>query len=68
MDHLAEWVGHMHYPSRKVTDLPEFAPSRAHLLLTGVHGYLPHHNNEVQVEREIPYNAVWQHHWHQLNV
>ena len=32
-------------PQEKCANLPDFTPERAHLLLEGVYGEFPHHNN-----------------------
>ena len=50
-------------PSEENAHLPGFTPERAHLLLKGVYGDFPHHNNELHLEGGIADDALWQHSW-----
>ena len=47
-------------------DLPEFSPSRAHLLLEGFYGDHLHHNVMAYLDGFILYNAMWKRSWRQL--
>ena len=53
-------------PPEENTDLPGFTPERAHLLLQGVYGNFPHHNNGSHMDRGITGGALWQRCWRQL--
>ena len=44
-------------------DLPEFTPERAHLLLHGVYGDFPHHNNGSHLEGGVVDDALCQYCW-----
>ena len=41
-------------------DLPGFHPERAHLLLQGVYGDFPHHNDRSHLDGGISDDAAWQ--------
>ena len=47
-------------------DLPGFAPESAHLLLQGVYGDFPHHNDRSHLDGGIADNAAWQRRWCRL--
>ena len=47
-------------------DLPRFTPERAHLLLQGVYGDFPHHNDGSHLEWGIVGDAAWQRRWRRL--
>ena len=47
-------------PSEENSDLPDFTPERAHLLLREVYGDFPHHNNGSHDD------AIWQRRWRRL--
>ena len=53
-------------PPEENSDLPEFHPERAHLLLQGVYGDFLHHNNGSHRERGIADEAAWQRLWRRL--
>ena len=57
--------GYSTHPEKNA-DLPEFSPESAHLLLQGVYGDFPHHNNESHMDRGITEDAAWQHCWQRL--
>ena len=40
-------------PQEENTDLTDSTPEYAHLLLQGVYGYFPHHNNGSHIDREF---------------
>ena len=44
-------------------DLPGFTPERAHLLLLGVYGDFPHHNDGSYLDEGIADDTLWQRHW-----
>ena len=48
-------------PLEKNNDLPGFAPESAHLLLQGVYGDFPNHNDGSHLDRGISDDAAWQH-------
>ena len=50
-------------PLEENADLPGFAPESAHLLLQGVYGDFPHHNDGLHLNRRIADDAAWQRHW-----
>ena len=53
-------------PPEENSDLPDFAPESAHLLLQEVYGYFPHHNNGLHLDGGIADDAIWQRRWHRL--
>ena len=54
-------AGHPHTSSREEgVDLPNFPPSRAHLLLTGVYGDQLHHNDGSHLDGGVADGVVWQ--------
>ena len=55
-------------PPEENADLPGFTPERAHLLLQGVYGDFPHHNNGSHLDGGIVEDALWQLRWCQLAV
>ena len=50
-------------PPKENKDLPDFTPERARLLLQGVYGDLPHHNDGSHLGRGVTDDAVWQRCW-----
>ena len=44
------WGGDMPPPEENA-DLPGFTPERVHLLMQGVYGGFPHHNEELHLDR-----------------
>ena len=46
-------------PQKYGTNLPDFEPSRVHLLFQGVYGYHLHHNNGLHLDGVVAYNTVW---------
>ena len=46
--------------------LPGFTPERAHLLLQGVYGNFPHHNDGSHLDGGIEVDALWQRRWRRL--
>ena len=53
-------------PPEENADLPVFAPESAHLLLQGVYGDFPHHNDGSHLDMRIADDAAWQQSWRQL--
>ena len=53
-------------PQEENTDLLGFTPERAHLLLQGVYGDFPHHNDGSHLDGGIADDAAWQRCWHRL--
>ena len=53
-------------PPEENTDLPGFTPERAHLLLQGVYGDFPHHNDGSHLDGGITDDAAWQRCWRRL--
>ena len=53
-------------PPEENADLLGFTPERAHLLLQGVYGDFPHHNNGSHLDEGIVDNAAWQCRWRRL--
>ena len=49
-------------------NLPKFTPERAHLLLQGVYGELPHHNDGSHLDGRVADNAIWKHRWRRLDM
>ena len=47
------------HPPEENADLPGIHPEHAHLLLQGVHGYLPHHNDRLHLDGRIADDAAW---------
>ena len=45
-------------PPEKNADLLGFTPERAHLLLQGVYGDFPHHNDGLHLDGGIPDDAA----------
>ena len=52
-------------PQEEGVDLPEISPTRAYLLLQGVHGDFPHHHDGSHLDGGFPYNNIIQRlcHW-----
>ena len=59
-------LGGMPPPPEENAYLLGFTPERAHLLLQGVYGDLPHHNDGSHLDRGIADDAVWQRRWRRL--
>ena len=55
-----------HPPPEENADLLGLTPDRAHLLLQGVYGDFPHHNNGLHLEGGNADDAPWQRRWRQL--
>ena len=53
-------------PREAIADLPAFTFKMAHLLLRGVYGDSPHHNDGSHLDRGVADNALYKSHWHQL--
>ena len=53
-------------PPEENADLLGFTPEGARLLLQGVYGDLPHHNDGSYLDRGIADDAAWQRCWHRL--
>ena len=53
-------------PPEENTDLPGLQPERAHLLLQGVYGDFPHHNDGSHLDGGIADDAAWQRCWRRL--
>ena len=53
-------------PQENGADLPEFALSRANLLLWEVYLDHPNHKNGLQLDGGVADDAVWQRHWYQM--
>ena len=53
-------------PTEENTDLLGFTPEHAHLLLQGVYGDFPHHNNGSHLDGGIANNTAWQRRWRRL--
>ena len=53
-------------PPEENADLLGFTPERAHLLLQGVYGDFPHHNDGSHLDGGISDDAAWQRCWRQL--
>ena len=47
------------FPQEEGTELPNFPPARAHLLLKLVYVDLPHHSNRYHMGRGVPDDNVW---------
>ena len=47
-------------PPEENADLPNFTPERAHLLLQGVYGDFPYHNNGSHLDGGVMDGAIWQ--------
>ena len=47
-------------------DLPEFTPEVVHLLLQGVYGYFPHHNDGSHLEGGIADDDLCQLRWRRI--
>ena len=48
-------------PLEENADLPGLIPEHAHLLLQGVYGDFPHHNDGSHLDGGIADDAAWQH-------
>ena len=55
-------------PPDENADLSDFTPKRAHLLLQGVYGDFPHHNDGSYLDRGVEDDSIWQHHWRRISV
>ena len=53
-------------PPEESAELLGFHPARAHLLLQGVYGDFPHHNNGLQLGGGIADDPTWQRRWCRL--
>ena len=53
-------------PPEENADLLGFTPEHAHLLLQGVYGDFPYHNDGLHLDGGISDNAAWQRHWRRL--
>ena len=53
-------------PPEENADLPGLTPERAHLLLQGVCGDFPYHNDGSHLDGGIADDAAWQHCWRRL--
>ena len=53
-------------PPEENADLPGFAPGRTYMLLQGVYGYFPHHNDGLHLHGGIKYNALWHRCWRRI--
>ena len=61
-------VGGEATPPEENADLPGLTPERAHLLLQGVYGDFPHHNDGLHLDGGISDNAAWERRWRRLAV
>ena len=59
------WGG-MPPPPEENADLLGFTPERAHLLLQGVYGDFPYHNDGSHLDRGISDDAAWKSHWRRI--
>ena len=46
-------------PPEENSDLPEFTPEHSHLLLQGVCGDFPHHNDGTHLDWGVADDAIW---------
>ena len=53
-------------PPEENSDLPGFTPERAHLLLQGVYGDFPHHNDGSHLDGGIADDTACQRRWRRL--
>ena len=60
------WGGGATLPEEN-SDLPGFTPERAHLLLQGVYGDFPHHNDGSHLDGGIADKAACQRRWRRLD-
>ena len=60
-------VGGDDNPPEENADLLGFTPECAHLLLQGVYGDFPHHNDGSHLDGGIADDAVWQRCWRQIS-
>ena len=51
----------------KNVDLPGFSMEHTHLLLQGVYGDFPHHNDGSHLDGVVLYNGVCQSRWNRLD-
>ena len=56
-------VGRDATPPEENEDLLGFTPEHAHLVLQGIYGNFPHHNNGFHLDRGIADDAAWQRCW-----
>ena len=56
-------VGGYATPPEENADIPGFTPERAHLLLQGVYGDFPHHNDGSHLDGGIADDSARQRHW-----
>ena len=49
-------------PPEENTDLPDFSPERAHLLLRGFYGYFLDHNDVLHLDRGVTEDTIWKRH------
>ena len=55
-------------PLEENTDLTNFKPESAHLLLWEVYGDYMYHNDRSHLDGGVTDNAIWQHRWRRLAV
>ena len=53
-------------PQEKNADLPDFTPESVQLLLWGVYGDQPHHNNGSHLDQRVAENGIFKCCWRQL--
>ena len=53
-------------PPEENADLLGFTPNRAHLLLQGVYGYFPHHNDWSHLDGGVADDVIWKSYWRRL--
>ena len=55
-------------PPEENTYLPDFTPESAHLLLLGVYGDYPHHNDGLHLDGRVADDVIWQRCWIRLAI
>ena len=50
-------------PLEKNADQTDFTPERAYLLMEGVYGDFPYHNDGSYLYREVADDTLWQRRW-----
>ena len=50
-------------PPEENADLKDFTPKRAHILMQGVYGDFPHHNDGLYLDTGVADNAIRQPRW-----
>ena len=53
-------------PPEENSDLPGFHPEYSHLLLQGVYGDFPYHNDKSHLDGGIADDAAWQRRWRRM--